>query len=378
MHVVCGRNIEEWEGARSREIVAGYPCVLVDIGAGTGRFAYEIAARRPDFLCIGLDAEARNLAGQSARARRKPARGGVPNVLFVLAPAEELPPELGGSATHVCVNLPWGSLLQGLVLADARVLGELARIARPGAVLEMLLSYSPRCEPRMMEQLGLPELSAEFVQDRMTPAYAAAGISIAGCDILGNEAVRALPLDWGRSLAWGRSRDFYYVTARFAGKSDAGWTPVLRSARASDEPAAEPVLVTAYGHPNLLAKHPISIEITRDADLSDRGDCIVGVRAEFDPQEIARLLDFRRLRVTLRAGDVEDGFTCGVNGEFGSETELVFRKSAFRSERTLGTHASKSASQLSRRLVERLRDPAQRLEVVLSPSKPIRKARPGP
>jgi uncharacterized protein len=37
--------------------------------------------------------------------------------------------------------------------------------------------------------------------------------------------------------------------------------------------------VTFHGHPNVLSSHKKSIEITRDCDLSRRGDCIIGVRS---------------------------------------------------------------------------------------------------
>ena len=32
-----------------------------------------------------------------------------------------------------------------------------------------------------------------------------------------------------------------------------------------------------HGHPNILSFHKKSVEITRDGDLSRRGDCIIGV-----------------------------------------------------------------------------------------------------
>ena len=58
---------------------------VVDIGAGTGAFVYEAARRRPDWFCVGLDAERRGMAALAARSLRKPARGGLGNVLFVVA-----------------------------------------------------------------------------------------------------------------------------------------------------------------------------------------------------------------------------------------------------------------------------------------------------
>ena len=39
---------------------------------------------------------------------------------------------------------------------------------------------------------------------------------------------------------------------------------------------------TAYGHKNILATHKTTIEFTKDKELSLKGNCIVGVRADFD------------------------------------------------------------------------------------------------
>ena len=52
------------------------------------------AAAQPDRLVVGVDANAAGMATASRRAAARPARGGLPNALFVLAAAEALPAEL--------------------------------------------------------------------------------------------------------------------------------------------------------------------------------------------------------------------------------------------------------------------------------------------
>ena len=51
----------------------------------------------------------------AAQARRKPARGGAPNALFIVAAAEALPEPLTGIADEITINYPWGSLLRIVV-----------------------------------------------------------------------------------------------------------------------------------------------------------------------------------------------------------------------------------------------------------------------
>ena len=382
MRIVIGGKIEEMPEAALRALARDYARVLVDLGTGNGKFAYETARHHADLLCIGLDAEARNLAAMSAKATRKPARGGAPNLLFVQASAEAIPSELDGLASHVTVSLPWGSLLRSVVLADRKFLASLVRLARPGALFELLVAYSPRYEPRMIEDLGLPLLSAEYVAECLAPAYTRAAIRVQKCGVLDNETVRRLPLAWGRQLARGRQREFHYAMGLFGKparpRGESATEPLLCPAEGAAQapPLVEPIRFRVSGHPNILAKHRTSIEFTHSADVTERGDCIVGVGADFELDQIKALLAYRKLRVTVRIGGVQDTFTCGVNGGFHSDTEIVFRKSAYRCQRTLGTHASKSAQQLKRSLVANLRSAAARAEVIVEPLR-VRKGRPG-
>ena len=96
--------------------------------------ASRTTSRRPipDRLVIGIDALAEPMGERAATAARKPAKGGRPNLLFVHAAIEALPPELERIADEVYVQLPWGALLEGIVLARDDVLGGIAALCRPG------------------------------------------------------------------------------------------------------------------------------------------------------------------------------------------------------------------------------------------------------
>ena len=87
-----------------------------------------------------MDATAEHLADYSARAGKKPSRGGLPNVLYVLATAEDLPAELHSLASAITINLPWSSLLAGLLRPDPTLLRSIARIAKPDARLDIYIN----------------------------------------------------------------------------------------------------------------------------------------------------------------------------------------------------------------------------------------------
>src|SRR5690349_12984816 len=99
------------------ELRRAHSTTVVDVGTGDGRYAYHLAAADPARLVIGIDALEAPMGEIAARAARKPARGGRPNLLLVRAAIEALPAELHGVADEVSVQLPWGSLLEGIVLA---------------------------------------------------------------------------------------------------------------------------------------------------------------------------------------------------------------------------------------------------------------------
>lgn len=102
------------------------------------------AARESGALVIGIDADAASMVDASRRAARSPSKGGLPNALFVVAAAESPPPELDGAADDVTVQFPWGSLLTGILTADPSIAAGMARIAKPGAAVSVLVSVVER------------------------------------------------------------------------------------------------------------------------------------------------------------------------------------------------------------------------------------------
>lgn len=110
------------------------------------------------------------MAEASRRAARNARRGGLPNALFVAAAAEALPGELSGIVTSLTVQFPWGSLLRGLLRAEAQLLRGIVRVCRPGAGVTLLLSVTERDHVS-----GFDVFDAGGVE-RLATAYAAHGL----------------------------------------------------------------------------------------------------------------------------------------------------------------------------------------------------------
>ena len=134
------------------------------------------------------------------------------------------------------------------------------------------------------------------------------------------------------------------------------------------------VVFSARGHKNIQSTHKTTLEFTKEATLTKRGDCIIAVEAtkaaadlphEF--KEAARK-EGARITITIEAGELKE--TVKANGspqlQFTHPTDLVVRKSSYGCGRTLAIGADKAAIELSRGLVEKLKDPNQTVKVTLT------------
>jgi hypothetical protein len=118
-----------------------------------------------------------------------------------------------------------------------------------------------------------------------------------------------------------------------------------------------------YGHENIRAKHHKTIEFTKDMDLTRHGTCILGVSADFDVDRLKTLSG--KIKITVEVEGLTDKFYATINPDFDDEHEIVFRRSRYRSRRTLGVLLNKGANTLRRDIVQLMKDPKQVMEVTL-------------
>jgi len=121
----------------------------------------------------------------------------------------------------------------------------------------------------------------------------------------------------------------------------------------------------AFGHENILATHNKTVEFTKDKDLTKKGDCIIGVNSDFD--DLSDALNHEKIKIVISLDEFCEEIECWTNKEFRSNEELVVRKSDFSSERTLGIFADKAAIDLDRQMVEKMKDPGQKINVKIIP-----------
>jgi 16S rRNA (adenine(1408)-N(1))-methyltransferase len=204
--LVRGTELVEAGPAEVDELLSGYSRLHVDVGSGDGRVPYSLARADPSSFYVGLDPAVQNLRETSRRATRKPSRGGVPNVAYVMASAEDPPPELAGRFHEVSVILPWGKLMVGLIAAAPDILDGLVRLARTGARLHVILNGEVWGDPVPIEARDLPEPTVEYVREILTPAYARHDIALDEPRNMTPDAIRCVPSTWARRLSHGRER----------------------------------------------------------------------------------------------------------------------------------------------------------------------------
>jgi 16S rRNA (adenine(1408)-N(1))-methyltransferase len=185
--------------------------IVVDIGTGDGRFVSAAARQNPRKFYIGIDANAKPLEKISMKATRKPAKGGLPNALFVQAAVENLPEEFNQTADEIHIHFPWGSLLRAVVLGDENVLDNLRRICASECLLEIVIGIDEERDKSEIHRLELPQLSPEYLENVLIPKYTAAGFKILEKGILSASEWSRLETSWARKLQGSENRAVTYL-----------------------------------------------------------------------------------------------------------------------------------------------------------------------
>lgn len=132
-------------------------------------------------------------------------------------------------------------------------------------------------------------------------------------------------------------------------------------------------VIFARGHENILATHETALEITKEPNLSKKGNCVIAVSADKALNDLS--LKFKdnlrredsKVTILIEAGQIAE--TVNASGDpsliLTHPSDLVVRKSSYICNRTLAVKADRASCDLSRILVEKLRNPKQRVKITL-------------
>ena len=132
------------------------------------------------------------------------------------------------------------------------------------------------------------------------------------------------------------------------------------------------VEIIASGHRNILATHKTTWQITREKEITKKGDCIIGVGANVAcnnlPVWLKNSLKLEKsLSITLSIkGKQYTGYALGHSQlSFQNNTDIVFRKSNFISGRTVGVNCTFAAIDLPSQIRASLKFPQTQLNIKL-------------
>ncbi|MBD3231143.1 methyltransferase domain-containing protein [Candidatus Dependentiae bacterium] len=182
--------------------------VIVDIGTGDGKFVYELAKRYPQRLFIGIDPDHKSLEKNSAKIYKKPAKGGLTNVFYILANVENLPQELNNLANQIFIILPWSSLLHAIIKVEPKIFQSIKRIAKKGAFVDLIIGYDKKIDTKKIDLAGLDE---NYIQDFIKPKLKKLGFKIQKFQNINKNQLFQIPSSWAKKLTFGKTETFYYI-----------------------------------------------------------------------------------------------------------------------------------------------------------------------
>ncbi|MDR1002772.1 MAG: 16S rRNA (adenine(1408)-N(1))-methyltransferase NpmA [Oscillospiraceae bacterium] len=212
MILLKGKNELRISSEELEEITRKFERVVLDIGTGDGKQIYRNAKNDRSTLYIGVDPVKENMAETASKIIKKPAKGGLDNVLLVVGTIENIPEELKNCADSVTVVLPWGSLLESVVKPIAASLQNIVYAAKEGAEFLFIFTYSEICESGEIQRRNLPEINLEYFGDLYRETLKNVGLRVQNVEILNNDDIKGFASLWAKRLGYGRKRDFFKIT----------------------------------------------------------------------------------------------------------------------------------------------------------------------
>jgi len=132
---------------------------------------------------------------------------------------------------------------------------------------------------------------------------------------------------------------------------------------------------TCYGHDNITGRHKTTLEFTKDMEMGLKGDCIVGIKADFQLNKIKQFIKTinNNKKITIIIETVDDNsknkiverINAEINPNFNSDKDIVIRRSNFIDERTFAVMSDKAACELSKVLVDFLKKTENKISVIV-------------
>ena len=128
--------------------------------------------------------------------------------------------------------------------------------------------------------------------------------------------------------------------------------------------------IYAFGHNNILCTHNTTIEITKEKNLTKKGNCILAVNStkacsDLNQNLKNQLKQGKKFKIVIKVRDQIDYFYGYGHSDLTllDKRDMVFRKSNFICDRTVLINCTKSANELNRKLIKYLKNKDEKLSI---------------
>ena len=198
MEIIRGKASLDLDLTELKERLTNYKRITLDLGTGDGKFAFCHADKFPGHFVVGVDSCRENLHEYS--------RAKLPNLLYIIASAQNLPQELNGLISNITINFPWGSLLESLLIGDSKLMSGLASISRSVTTVEIRLNGGALTEVGWDLEAGAKQIYSNLLQ---------AGWQVNIPVLMNTNALRSFPSTWAKRIAFGRDPRAIEINGRY-------------------------------------------------------------------------------------------------------------------------------------------------------------------
>jgi len=214
--VIKGKSVVSMGFAELTSLLESCVDIHLDIGTGDGAFLYRRARKKRDIFFVGIEPCIDHLQKYSRKIDRKPAKGGLSNIIYLQGSLETIPEEFKHCFGFIYVNYPWASLLRYFILADPLFIDTLKRIAKNGAFCDVLFNSSVFEDSVLLEKLDLPEIGFEDIEGRLAEIYRELGIRFVEVASFSDDNV-PYKTSWGQHLTKNSRRKSIFVRMQIGG-----------------------------------------------------------------------------------------------------------------------------------------------------------------
>lgn len=191
------------------EKISNYSKLIIDLGTGYGSFVYFNAVNNKHNFYIGLD----SCRDSMKKYAIKQYKNKVNNLLFVIMNAQNIDPILENRFSEIYINLPWGSLLQGIFKEELKIIESISKLSLKGCSINICFSYDEKFEKNEIEKRELPFLSEEYFEKEFKPMYMRNGIEIESIEYISKESLN-FESKWMYVLSDSKNRKFYTIVGK--------------------------------------------------------------------------------------------------------------------------------------------------------------------